>query len=276
MFFSAGHFQTYINNQLRNNSWDYASSVRHDAGLTPRGFRTPLTLAEARRILRVVKERIATQSHNRPGKWYRPWEVVPEIRDFKAPEGDYGIGVEVEYDFVSRAAACQIAREIVNWKNVAIDTEGGYYGIEVTFSPFLYSKMTPERQVFRYLKLLKENEALTRQHGRDTYISGTHVNVSLGGDRIHDWRRLDVINRVLDYELTRDQQTKYFGREPYGFGNDMDKYVEWKLFYSQPDWKVLRRNINIAVALTELSARDNRTPITYESVLETLETAYNK
>lgn len=274
MFFSAGHFQNFVNEQC--SYWDGPQRMREQYGIETRRYNAPLTLSEARAILRQVKQSIATQDWTRPGKWYRPWEVVPEIRNFKAPEGDYGVGVEVEYDFVSRAAAQQIASKIVNWKNVAIDVEGGDYGIETTFSPFLYSKMTPERQVFRYLKLLKANERLTVQHRRDSHISGTHVNVSLGGERRHSWTRLDDISSILDYELTREQQVKYFGREPYGFGNDMGKYVEWKLFYSQPDWKVLRRNINIAVALTELSADDNRTPITLESVLETLETAYNK
>lgn len=274
MFFSAGHFQNFVNEQC--SYWDGPQRMREQYGIETRRYNAPLTLSEARAILRQVKHSIATQDWTRPGKWYRPWEVVPEIRDFKAPEGDYGVGVEVEYDFVSRAAAQQIASKIVNWKNVAIDIEGGHYGIETTFSPFLYSKMTPERQVFRYLKLLKEHEHLTRSHAPDMHMTGTHVNVSLGGERVHDWSRLDTINRVLDYDLTLAQQVKYFGRSPYGLGGDMDKYVEWKLFHSQNDWKVLRRNINIAVALTELSARDNTTRITLESVLETLETAYNK
>ena len=44
-------------------------------------------------------------------KWYRPWDVVPKLRDFQAPEGDYGIGVEVEMGFRSERAAQTIANK---------------------------------------------------------------------------------------------------------------------------------------------------------------------
>ena len=53
----------------------------------------------------------------------------------------------------------------------------------------------------------------------------------------------------------------------------MGKYIEYKLFNSVTDWKVLRRYIDIAVSLTALLASDEL--IDRTTVLAALEAGYN-
>ena len=48
------------------------------------------------------------------GKWYRPWFVVPKLRDFAPPEGDYGIGVEIELGFNTLEDAKFVANKVKN------------------------------------------------------------------------------------------------------------------------------------------------------------------
>lgn len=208
------------------------------------------------------------------GKWTRPWDVVPAIKNFKAPEGDYGIGIEVEMGFKSLADAQYIAKSISNWRHIAIDEEGGDYPLEVTFPPFLYSKLSAKSQPCRYLSLLKKEKRRVQKHHRD-YEVGTHVNVSKGGIQELNYRRIDVVNCILG-DLTAAEERKFFGRTPYGYGNNHGKkdVLEWKLFNSVTDYKVLKRYINIAVALTDVVASD--VFITEEVVMNALNLGYNK
>lgn len=221
-------------------------------------------------------------------KWYRPWYVVPSVKNFQAPEGDFGIGVEIEMGFVNKEAASTIASKISGWRNIAVDAEGGAEPIEATFPPFCYSKLSNRSQPMRYVKLLADNDELVYKHDEDDQV-GTHINVSAGGGKLLSECRVHTLDDVLtsyfpEYtNLEEEVQAlaqKYFGRIPYGgaYGQSWEtggyKYVEYKLFNSTTDRKALRRYINIAVALTELIV--STTTINTESVLAALEAGYNK
>lgn len=214
-------------------------------------------------------------------KWYRPWDVVPKLRDFQAPEGDYGIGVEVEMGFISKAASSTIANLVKNWRWIAVDIEGGSHPIEATFPPMLYSKMSSKSQVFRYLKLLRNNQGLVQNHSPTSHV-GTHINISKGGVRFH-YLRVRRISEILEYLSDVEEEDeeekfalcrKYFGRTPYGGVYDQGGYLEYKLFNSTTDGKALKRYINIAIALTDLIDSDQE--ITEESVFAACELGYKK
>lgn len=205
-------------------------------------------------------------------KWYRPWQVIPELKNFSAPDGEYAIGIEVEMGFVSQEAASKIASKVQHWKNIALDFEGGSYPIEATFPPFLYSKLSSKCQPIRYLKLLQENSDLVEEHGNDEEV-GIHVNVSKGGSRLNG-RRVDQVSNILR-DLNQEENDRYFGRYPYSYANCYEgNYIEFKLFNSTTDPKVLRRYIHIAVALSAIIYGEQE--ITTELVLSALSTAYNK
>lgn len=239
------------------------------------------SLANIRAYTKVIKQGIVDRSSTTTfrgrtdwslSKWHRPWHVVPKLRDFSPPEGDYGIGVEVEMGFRDLRAASFIANKIKNWKYVALDIEGGTSPIEATFPPVLYSKMSSKSQVFRYLKVLRDNSALVFNHA-DTACVGTHINVSKGGaPRISASRCESVYNEIDN--LPRALMLKYFGRSPYGGCYPRGKYIEYKLFNSTTNGKALRKYINIAVALTDLICSTSQ--IDEDSVLAAIETGYYK
>lgn len=206
-------------------------------------------------------------------KWYRPWEVVPALKNFTPPVGDHGIGVEVEFGFNSLQGSQKIAKAVSKWKYIALDIEGGDYPIEATFPPVLLSKLNSKSQVFRYLKLLRDNIEDVQKH-HPSHMVGTHVNVSKGGVLQMDQLRADLVGDVLHAELSEDEQYKYFGRRPYGGCNSMGKYIEYKLFNSTTDSKAVRKYINVAVALTDLIC--SSTEITEHSVRAALESGYTK
>ena len=266
MFFSAKDLYLY----LQDNAWDY----EYETGQT-------LSFSSVRRYVKAAKEAIVRRDGHLGVeyrseclyKWYRPWDVVPKLRDFQAPEGDYGIGVEVEMGFRSQRAAQTIANKIKGWKYVAVDIEGGTWPIEATFPPVLYSKLSNKSQVFRYLKLLRDNQSLVEEHGEYSSV-GTHINVSKGGVTNYDTIRLTQLREQVN-ALSYEDQKRYFGRRPYGVANCYSgKYLEFKLFNSTTDSRALKRYINIAVALTDLIT--SRDTINQENVIAALELGYNK
>lgn len=279
MFFSASEFMEYINSyEGRYTRYNYFGSYRR------------ITLTQARSFMRQVRKAIVDRrmEHDLEEsahsvvlyKWLRPWHVVPKLREFAPPPGEFGVGVEVECGFISERAASTIADKIKNWKYVAIDYEGGTYPIEATFPPFIYSKMHNDRtQVLRYIKLLSDNYSLVDSNLANLWAVGFHVNVSKGGTDgrcvIVNDTRLEDINDFL-HELTEEEDFRYFNRNPYGFlysrGNG--RWVEMKLFKSTTDVATARRYIHTAVALADLLYSDNA--ITEETVRAALETGYNK
>ena len=288
MFFSANELYDYFKHDCRmrdGQEWDW--------------FEVKFNKTNVRKLLAAVRKGIvARRSAIYFGndcvdlyKWRRPWDVVPKLRNFTPPEGDYGIGVEVEMGFNSVDDASFIANKIKNWKYVAIDVEGGNWPIEATFAPVLYSKLSSKTQVFRYLKLLTQHSDKVHKHDEGSMV-GTHINVSKGGARYTDETRLRRMYFALlsqrvsvpTYErdcqdlgnnpLTRDECYKYFNRVPYGGCYSQSTYIEYKLFNSTTDVKALRRYINIAVSLTDLLYSTNL--INYDSVRAALEAGYNK
>lgn len=288
MFFSANELYDYFKHDCHmrdGQEWDW--------------FEVKFNKTNVRKLLAAVRKGIVDR-HSAIDfgnecvdlyKWLRPWDVVPKLRNFTPPEGDYGIGVEVEMGFNSEDDASFIANKIKNWKYVAIDVEGGSWPIEATFAPVLYSKLSSKTQVFRYLKLLTQHSDKVHKHD-EAHMVGTHINVSKGGAgyaaesrrRRMYFALLSQMISVPTYErdcqdlgnnpLTRDECYKYFNRIPYGGCYSRSTHIEYKLFNSTTDVKALRRYINIAVSLTDLLYSTD--PINHDSVRAALEAGYNK
>lgn len=277
MFFSAREFMEYINSSEGMYARLAYFNARHRR----------ITLNEARSFMRLVRNAIVERNmepyvakedcHVSLYKWLRPWLVVPKLREFAPPPGEFGVGVEVECGFISPAAASFVADKIKNWKYVAVDYEGGEYPIEATFPPFIYSKMRSNRTpALRYIKLLSDNANLVAPKAQHV---GFHVNVSKGDANGRcvpiDSARLYRINDELE-ELSYREMLKYFNRDPYGmlYPQGGNRWVEMKLFDSTTDVATARRYIHIAVALADLLYSAQR--ITGESVRAALEAGYNK
>ena len=213
-------------------------------------------------------------------KWLRPWDVVPKLKNFWPEADDFGVGVEIEYGFRSNEDAQWIANKVQHWKYITLDYEGGEYPIEATFPPVAYSKLSSRSQALRYCKLLAQESDRVEEH-EACYSVGTHVNVSKGGNDMSSHSvayRLDILRRIL-CELRVRQLFKYFGRAPYGYGYVRETasgrcFVEWKLFNSTTSAATLKRYINIAVALTDLTYSSQY--ISRESVMTALEYGYNR
>lgn len=256
----------------------YASGIMSEYDLEEfDGKDLPVSLNRIKKYVRACKKAIVAREEFAEAfgdvevfKWWRPWEVVPSLKEFKAPDGEYAVGIEVEACFIDRGQA--VAKKVQHWKNIAIDFEGNSEMMEVTFPPTLYSKMSSKQQHFRYLNLLRK-EATWKDHKDEDEFVGIHVNVSKGGKTVYYYRveRLSYILR----DLTHSENLKYFGREPYSYANNYGgNYVEFKLFNSTTDAKVLRRYIHIAVALADIIYGEQE--ITAELVRTALSTAYNK
>lgn len=282
MFFSKKQFHDYINSSnvddysrgaykrvFLNGSTDLYGRPQHVQGLT---------LKETSTILRMVKQRLADRNLDDDqvglGKWLRPWQVVPALKEFRPPVGDFGIGVEVEMGFTSIQAVRDVAHHIKDWKYIALDREGGQYPLEVTFPPVLYSKLDKRSQVMRYLSYLNTVSDTVVQHSG---MVGTHVNVSVGGitDFYPYGGRMSHINNTLARSLTVEQQRKYFGRRPYGCLFNRGGHIEMKLFNSQLDPKRLQQYIDIAVSLGKLLV-NNDVVLTLETIVAALEEGFNK
>jgi hypothetical protein len=279
MFFSVNDLYNYS----RNNH-DARSDI---ANFTTGNYNAPIRRSHVADYMRTIKQGIlnrdflinSSDPHRRRhiGKWYRPWLVVPELANFSAPAGDWGVGVEIELGFRSRPAAQQVAKFLSNWKHVALDYEGGTHPIEATFPPVLYSKFNSKSQPARYLKYLAANQHLVHDHSGSNYI-GTHVNISKGGSRrdIISYPRLADLSQVMHGELTEGEKLKYFGRRvPYKYARTDDgSFIEFKMFNSSTNWKVLRRYVNVAVALADLAYSSDI--IDVASVRAALDKGYNK
>lgn len=272
MFFSAKALYTHLKNDY------YAAGEFVDGtGMSP-------TFKNVRGYVKACKTAIVDRDYcadfgDRPqvSKWWRPWDVVPKLSAFRPEVGDYGIGVEVEMGFRNMAGSRRIANLIKNWRYIAVDIEGGDYPIEATFPPVLYSKLSSKTQVFRYLKLLRDNIDCVHPHRQDDFV-GTHINVSKGGLSRYDRGRVDTMYYLLrglrNTNTRREDCYKYFGRFPYGGVYDREGYLEFKLFNSTTDSKALKRYINVAVALTDLI--DSDTTIDEDSMFAACEAGYNK
>lgn len=210
-------------------------------------------------------------------KWTRPWEVVPELKQFKAPKGDYGVGIEIEMGFNSDKDATFFCEYMKDWKNVTFDREGGKYPIETTFPPTIYSEINSRYLPFRYLRYLTKNKDRVYKHD-ETAAVGTHINVSKGGITNYNpnGRLTDLNNCLKNIIKNNDLNIKYFGRRPYGLAFNQGKWVEFKLFNSQLSDKRLRQYIDIAVSLIDLVVGKTDTPMTLQNVHIALEEGFCK
>lgn len=274
MFFSAKEFYNFCS--TRPGAVD---EVRDYFNLP---YNARVTKKQFSKYLGVVKQAIVDRQHTIEtdtgdeitiSKWYRPWVVVPALRNYEAPLGEYAVGIEIEFGFRSQDASRLVAEHIANWRYVALDYEGGSNPIEATFAPVEYNKFNGNSQASRYLKFLHTNRHLVTQHGLYSMV-GTHINVSKGGARPDASRRILANSYMSD--LSADQKLKYFGRStPYAYTRQGDgNYVECKMFNSVTDWKRLRQYVDIAVSICDLIYSSRH--ISATSVLRALEAGYNK
>lgn len=274
MYFSANAFYTYLSRNPNS-----ARMLLLDFGETKLTKRAVARIHK--RAMEAIKSREDDVSFEKDGEWYdfstwkwhRPWNVVEELKNWRAPEGDFGVGIEVELGF-DEGDDVAIAKKVQHWRHITLDFEGGEYPIEATFPPVRYSKFGPNSQACRYLKLV---DGVALEH--DAYsMVGTHVNVSVGGGQHQDKRyRRDALNSILEYaniySLSAQQREKYFGRASvYGGIRTAGTHYECKMFNSVTDWKVLRRYVDISVELIKLLESEEE--INLSSVIAACERGY--
>lgn len=224
-----------------------------------------VTLQQAADYLRRAKQAIISRTYRLEGggtvstKWYRPWDIVPALANWRPPQGDYGVGVEIEMGFRSDAHAARIAEQCKNWRYVTADREGGSTPIEMTFPPVKYSSLNLKRSaMFRYLDLLTANREIVVQHSPASMV-GTHINVSTPNDNRHVAERMSTLGGYFITNMSGAEQQRYFGRRPYGQiyrhtnnGNGATFY-ELKLFNSTIDKTKLAEYINIGISILQLA-----------------------
>jgi hypothetical protein len=273
MFFSSKDFYEAV----RTNVAGCRSDVAEFCGLTyssmPSRQQVRMYVRAAKQAILDRRTRISGDEEIYLGKWFRPWDIVPALRDYTAPDGEFAVGVEIEMGFNSLEASRNIARTVQHWKHIALDYEGGNFPIEATFPPVLYSKYNGQSQPSRYLKLLALASSGVAPHLPHSWV-GTHINVSKGGSRVPDYRNRLMYSHLEG--LSSAAKVKYFGRgSPYNYNiNQNGKYIEFKMFNSTTDWKQLRRYVDVAVALADLLYSEQE--ITAARIREALEIGYNK
>ena len=266
-----------------NATREYIQRIRQENSNAVVGVpRDVVTLQQAAKYLRRAKKAILNRTYNADGiyiprKWHRPWRIVPSLANWRPPEGDFGVGVEIEMGFRRIQDAAYIANKCSKMKYVTADHEGGSYPIEMTFPPTRYSKLNNRSAVMRYIDLLNNEVHRVVRHAANECV-GTHINVSVPSGQRLNWPRLRGISNELNYSLTWEEKRKYFGRGvPYGYinsGDCGDHYCEMKMFNSTIDKVEFKRYIHIAVELVKL-AQSNET-ISRNNVIAALERGYNK
>lgn len=279
MFYSAKEIMTWLkaNPSGINHLYGYSPAIplrkyNYDTGAYYPD--PPVTATAVRAAMKEIRRRILTRppGAGAPAKFLRPWTVVPHLANFQVPDGDFGVGIEVEYGFRTLEDFQFIADKIKDWKYITLDMEGGRIPLEVTFPPTLYSKWGHNSQAMRYLHLLKKEVARTEHRGNSV---GTHVNISAGGRHLDSYRhRVDDVNsflRTMGLELCR----RYFNRVPYGYLYIQAHGIEYKLFNSEPEPKQLIKYVEVAISIHRLLLADD-VPVTAASVRLACEAGYLK
>ena len=280
MYFTSNQLHKYLLNRANQGlpiiEHTIRSEILHEVGIPAHANVASLTKQQVDSINKEAHKRIVTRNVVGVGKWLRPWKVVPRLANFNVPEGDFGVGIEIELGFRNITKAQEVAKYLIKQRNTTLDFEGGANGIEATFPPELFSKFGDKSPPLKYLRKLNKLKNHVTKHSPGSHV-GTHVNVTKGGVSGHynhavEARRLTV-NRFLR-DLSFEKKAKYFGRpQPYGYMYLRDKLVECKMFNSVTDPTALKRYVNTAVKLVDLLHND--TPITEGIVEEALETGYN-
>lgn len=276
MYFSANEFYNYL---ASKSAWTREEAI-FDAG--EEAFTKRAVARIHKRAIEAVMARESDgyceengrEYYSSVWKWYRPWEVVPSLKNWQAPAGDFGVGIEIELGFDSWSHVNGIMKAVRHWKYITMDFEGcGNYPIEATFPPVCYSKFGPKSQACRYLKLV-DGKAV--EHDEEEMV-GTHINVSVGGRAHRDNRvRRDAVNSIIEYyndDFGTERQEKYFGRRPYGGIRSANTHYECKMFNSVTDWKVLRRYVDISIELVKLI--ESEEVINASSVIAACERGYS-
>lgn len=276
MYFSANELYNYL---VSFAGWE-REGVIHDAGESK--FTKRAVARIHKRAIKAVMDRDCDgyceengkEYYSNVWKWYRPWEVVPSLRNWQAPAGDFGVGIEIELGFDEWDTANSIMKAVRHWKYITMDFEGcGDYPIEATFPPVCYSKFGPKSQACRYLKLV-DGKAI--EHDEEEMV-GTHINVSVGGREHRDRSgRREAVNSIIEYyndDFGAVRQERYFGREPYGGIRSAGTHYECKMFNSVTDWKVLRRYVDISIELVKLI--ESEEVIDASSVIAACERGYS-
>lgn len=275
MFFSADQLYSTLTSPVPVPGWNRNSYIR----CNNLEVRNKVSKHRVRQHVSAVKRNIVERvMDDNEYKWLRPWDIVPKLREYQPPAGQFGVGIEVELPFISYEASRTVARHIQNMRHITIDNEGGTYPLEVTFPPIVSSKMNNKCQVARYFKYLNSTNLVNRPYltQQNRWI-GIHVNVSKGEDgTAAETRgsRCDVMS-VLLRELNSDANLHFFGRViPYNYAVWQGRYVEFKMFHSTTDFAALKRYVNISVALADLLFSERA--LSLASLMEALEAGYNK
>ena len=268
MYFSAKEAYTAANDNDTYLARSVRSTLNYVLGRAPD---QQVSLKDATTVMKTVRSALMNRADTLTihrlnlGKWLRPWDVVPHIINFTPPEGDFGIGIEIEHGFASAEDASYIASKIIDWKYTAIDMEGGTYPLEVTFAPSLYSKFDNRTQPMRYLNLLSKNRQRLAGHRGAV---GTHVNVScsrpVAAGAIYN------MTSILS-GLGGSAKLKYFSRNPYGYLYQLHHHVEYKLFNSKADPEELVKYVEVAVAIHKMITTSSS--FTTEEVVAALDAA---
>lgn len=275
MFFSAKDLYTHFLNGNSSYSWREINSEMLDTDRW--GTMPAVTMSRVKRILKEAKRRIVIRNVDDSCvyKFLRPWDVVPALKEWKAPAGKWGVGIEVETSFRSGFHTTNVAKRLQHWKHIAIDGESGVpNGLEVTFPPVVHDKFKGS-QAERYLKLLHTEFAGDVNQPARAHV-GIHVNVSAGeGGGEASGPRTQLVVDAL-YRLSDEDKLLFFGRRrPYGYIYDQGTHLEYKMFQSTTDVKALRKYVNVAVSLSEL-IHDTSTTINHNKVVEVMTAALAK
>lgn len=238
MFFTTKQYYNYINSPEAIGDFLAHDSIQRVTGIPCRSGRA-VSLYAVKKYMSMCKKAIVERNSAGPvfsvvHKWHRPYNIIPEYRNYTPPHNEFAIGVEVEYGFRSLDCAKHIANLISRWKYISIDREGGTYPLEVSFLPIPASKFNGKCQAARYIKLLAAHDDLVYKHSPGSRV-GTHFNVSYGGSTSNLDSNIIVIVNYLR-RLNVSCNIKYFNRVPYGFVYKRislgSYWLEMKLFNS--------------------------------------------
>lgn len=231
------------------------------------GINTEITPEITKAALDYIAER--AKSFTFPWqKDMRPHDIVPSLRDFKVPAGDFSVGLEIEHRMTSDAR-----HKAVDWlrnePRACMDADGGSL-FEATFPPILFSEITDDWGPYRYSRFLHA-EKLTAA----SYALGIGIHVNVGSDPETMKKANANIYYGWDGFPNREKNQKYFNRQPYGgiYQQAGGKFWEMKMFACTTDVDKIGWYATAGVAILKTFAAGKSTA---DSIYAALEVAYNE
>lgn len=194
-------------------------------------------------------------------KGFRPWNVIDLTSNLDASKA--WIGWEVETGWQSREYREEAVRQFfATYEHVCIDSEGGSYGVEFTWTP---KEVGAYEEKDHPLMFMPKFNRRAEHHDPEEEI-GTHINISTPTLRAMSEEGVCVVssslNRMLG-EFDSDQKERLFGRPRlyggfYVRGNVSNEdsgaghWLEGKLFNSTYSVPVARGYIAVGNRLAEL------------------------